>query len=368
MRLAVRIAAATTLVLGTVAALQTPSYAGDTPGTYTNYSFSGSPGFSGVDYTITPELDPGFGSNVFWSNQFGFTQGNGAYTGLQSNGGSERLFLFSVWDATEAKAGTSGSYCLDFGGEGVGKSCRMRHNWTAGHTYRFRVAHEGERWFGVTVTDLSGGGSFKLGSIRAGSDRLSPNGMVNWAEYFEWSNPDSSCHDQPYSRARFGLPVGDGGVRAAISGTSVSSGCAAFSTVTRVSGGSVQTNGIGNSVRGTIKGLGGKCVVPSAGRAVLGTCAETRDTTWVLARDDTIRMAYGRCLTASGTGDLAKVAVSDCTGAAAQKWTVDAGRLRNTAAGRCLDVADSNASDGVQLIVYGCHGGANQRWTVPAKP
>ncbi|MEK8143227.1 hypothetical protein NKH18_16870 [Streptomyces sp. M10(2022)] len=55
--------------------------------------------------------------NVFWSHQFGFTQGSGAYTGMQSNGGQQRTFLFSLWDATEARAGSEGSYCLDFGGE-----------------------------------------------------------------------------------------------------------------------------------------------------------------------------------------------------------------------------------------------------------
>ncbi|MET8517022.1 DUF3472 domain-containing protein [Streptomyces sp. NPDC005077] len=123
-----------------------PTHAADigtTPGTYTNYSFSGAPVLTEVTWSTTVLHDPGYTANVFWSHQFGFNQGNGAYLGMQSNGGSSRVLLFSVWDVSEATAGSTGSWCQSFGGEGEGMSCRMNLDWTAGHTYSFKVAAEG---------------------------------------------------------------------------------------------------------------------------------------------------------------------------------------------------------------------------------
>lgn len=109
--------------------LSVSARAGDTPGTYTNYTFDPAvTALDSVDFGIKVISDPGYRANVFWSNQFSLVgTSSGGYTGMQSNGGSDRMFLFSVWDATEAKAGTPGSACVDFGGEGIGKSCRMAH-------------------------------------------------------------------------------------------------------------------------------------------------------------------------------------------------------------------------------------------------
>src|SRR6185437_713502 len=82
----------------------------------------------------------------------------------------------------------------------------MAHDWQQGHTYRFHVAYEGDRWLGVTVTDLTTRQSVKLGSIRTLSGGISPCCMVNWPEYFEWHSPDSDCFPQPYASAEFKLP------------------------------------------------------------------------------------------------------------------------------------------------------------------
>ncbi|WP_254878722.1 ricin-type beta-trefoil lectin domain protein [Streptomyces sp. NA04227] len=352
--------------------------ASDTPGTYTNYGFpAGTGGLNSVTFRTTVTKDAGPASNIFWSHQFGFTAGSGAYTGMQSNGpGQTRTFLFSLWDATEAKPGTSGSYCVDFGGEGVGKSCRLKTDWKEGHTFRTRVAHEGDRWFGVTVTNETTGASFKLGSIRAGSTQISPNGMVDWAEYFEWNNPKASCNDQPYSQAKFGLPVGnDGAVTAQVSGTSTSSTCSSYSRVEQVSGGTVQTNALGNSLRGPITGLGGKVVDGSRNvsgdPAILYGPTGGANQAWVLGKDGAAHlMGQGLCLDVQGGGTAngTPVIVYTCGGGANQQWRYENGALRNPASNRCLDVPGGDTANGTRLVIWDCTGGANQKWSVPARP
>ncbi|MBH1935562.1 RICIN domain-containing protein [Streptomyces sp. AV19] len=369
------IVAATVLATATGAALTAAgtASASDTPGSYTDYAFPGAAkGLSNVTFRTTVTKDPGRAANVFWSHQFGFTKGNGAYTGMQANGpGEKRTFLFSVWDATEAKPGSKGSYCVDFGGEGEGKSCRIKYDWQQGHTYRTRVAHEGNRWFGVTVTDETTGASFKLGSIRAASDRVSPDGMVDWTEYFEWNDDRASCNDQPYSQVRFGLPQGDDGkVTAKVSGTKASSSCADMSRIDVTRDGSVQSNAIGNSVRGAVTGPGGKAVEADGGTALLRPPTGADNQQWVLGKDKALHlMTSGLCLDVaeSGTRNGTPVLAYDCNGGANQRWVRDGnGGLRNPASGRCL-TAPSTAA-GTPLQIRDCTGTANQRWTVPATP
>ncbi|WP_433335709.1 RICIN domain-containing protein [Spirillospora sp. CA-294931] len=351
--------------------------ASDTPGSYTNYSWSGVSGLDDVEFPTTITKDAGPASNIYWAHQFDFTQGSGAYTGLQSNGpGQQRTFLFSVWDATEAKVGTSGSYCLDFGGEGVGKSCRIKHDWKEGHTFRFRVAHEGDRWFGVTVVNDTLGTSFKLGSIRAGSTQISPHGMVDWTEYFEWNNPKASCNDQPFSQARFGLPKGNkGSVTAAVSSTKTSVSCSDMSRIDRVSGGTVQSNAIGNSLRGPVLGIGGKALDASSNTsgdpAIIYTPTGGANQAFVRGRDGTVRpMSGGLCLDVEGgaTANGTPVILYTCTAGPNQQWRHESGRLRNPASGRCLDVPNSSTANGTRLAIWDCHTAPNQQWAVPPIP
>ncbi|MER6912087.1 ricin-type beta-trefoil lectin domain protein [Streptomyces sp. NPDC000594] len=373
-------AAATLLTAAVTALVPAPTAAAsDTPGTYTNYRFpAGTAGFSDITFRTTVTQDPGRTANVFWSHQFAFTGGYTAYTGMQANGpGQERTFLFSVWDAKEARAGSTGSYCVDFGGEGEGKSCRLRRDWQQGHTYRTTVAHEGENWFGVTVTDETTRESFTLGSIRAAAATVSPQGMVDWTEYFEWNDPRASCYDQPYSRAEFGLPQGDGeSVAAAVSTTSTSTSCAKMSAVTTTATGSAQTNAIGNSLRGTIGGPGGK-VVDASGGSVHGTPAILYRATggsnqsWVLGADGAAHlMKSGLCLEATGGATQAGTAVrvATCDGGPGQQWRAAKGALTNPASGRCLAPRGGATTDSTRLELADCDGSAAQRWTVPATP
>ncbi|WP_326626556.1 ricin-type beta-trefoil lectin domain protein [Streptomyces sp. NBC_01761] len=376
-------AAAAALALLGVAGPTHAADVGTTPGTYTNYSFSGAPVLTEVTWSTTVLHDPGYTANVFWSHQFGFNQGNGAYLGMQSNGGSSRVLLFSVWDVSEATAGSTGSWCQSFGGEGEGMSCRMNLDWTAGHTYTFKVAAEGGGWFGATVADTTAGTSYKLGSIKTPATAISPSGMVDWTEYFEWNDPRATCYDQPFSDARFGLPKGNGGtVTATVSSTSNSgNACAPMTRTDTVSGGTVQNLAIGNSVRGPVTGLAGKCLDASGGVsdgtvADLYGCSGNDNQAWVKAADGTLRLPSDYCLTAAGTGNGAAVLVRDCAGTGAGGAVTDAGKqwtyntsthaLVNKASGRCLDVPGSDSTSGTALDLWDCHGGANQQWTVPA--
>ncbi|MFF1925410.1 ricin-type beta-trefoil lectin domain protein [Streptomyces sp. NPDC058221] len=375
-------AAAAMALFGTAAPAQAADL-GITPGTYTNYSFSGAPKLTDVTWSTTVLHDPGYRANIFWSHQFGFDQGNGAYIGMQSNGGSKRTLLFSVWDVSEATAGSAGSWCQGFGGEGEGMSCRMNLDWTAGHRYTFKVAAEGDGWFGATVADTSTGASYKLGSIRTPATAISPSGMVDWTEYFEWNNPRANCYDQPFSDARFGVPTGNGGtVTGAVSATSNSgNACAPMTRTDAAADSTVQNLAIGNSVRGAVTGPAGKCVDASGGIADgvvadLYTCSGSDNQAWVRAADGSVRLTSDYCLTAEGTGNGAAVRVRDCAGTGAggavtdqaRQWTYDgsAHALVNKASGRCLDVPGGDTTSGTSLDLWDCHGGANQQWNVPA--
>lgn len=369
MRLLRALSAVLLALLAGVLVPAAPAQAGDTPGSYSNFSFDGVSGLSDVAYTITVQQDPGAQSQVYWSNQVSFTNGLGGYAGMQTNAGPDRLFLFSVWDTTEYKVGSAGSFCLRFGGEGEGISCRMWHTWTAGHSYRFHYRAEGGGWIGMTVTDTTSGTSFKLGSIKVGADLLSP-GSVSWVEYYRWSDARSSCASEPYSRARFETPTGNNGsLRARITSTSEST-CQDMVTVTNGGDHSVHTNGIGNSVMGPLTGIAGKCADVSGGSGTSGTpvvlygCTGGANQTWVLAHDGTIRSKLFTCLDVS-TG---KATSATCTGAAGQKWAVQNGALVNPSTGKCLDVEGGGSADGTRLIAYACHGGANQKWTTPVRP
>lgn len=344
---------------------------GRTPGSYTYHKFDNAPaeGLTDVEFGVNVTADPGKAGKVFWSNQFKFTDEKNGYTGMQANGaGNQRTFLFSAWDATEARAGSSGSWCQAFGGEGVGMSCRINIEWVQGHDYKFNLAHEGNRWFGVTVTDTTTNASFKLGSIRAGSERIKSTNMVSWTEYFEWNFPKATCMDQPYSRAEFRFPKANGGtLTAGTLKTVVSATCPTdVSSVEPTATGSVQSNAIGNSTRGPITGLNGR--VLDGSMASISTQPNNAGTNenqnWVLAKDRTIRLgsATGLCLDTGGTATNSKIITYTCHGGSTQQWQHIDGTLVNPASGKCLDV--SATSNDVYLIP--CHGGANQKWETPA--
>ncbi|MGW2842107.1 ricin-type beta-trefoil lectin domain protein [Streptomyces sp. NPDC001493] len=284
---------------------------------------------------------------------------------------------------SQARTGSTGSYCQSFGGEGAGQSCRMSLAWTAGHTYTFTVASEGGGWFGATVRDTTAGTSFKLGSILTPATAISTSGMVDWTEFFEWNDSRATCYDQPFSDARFGLPTANGGtVTAKVSRTSDNgNACASMTRTDSVTGGTVQNLAVGNSVRGAVTGLAGKCLDSRGGvgdgtAADLSSCTGGVNQAWVRSSDGTLRLRSDYCLTAGGTVSASAVLVRDCAGTGtggavtgrSKLWTYDATThaLVNKASGLCLDVPGSRSADGTALIVYVCTGNTNQQWTPPA--
>lgn len=344
------------------------SAAAEIPGTYAYWKFEGVTGLSEVTYPITVEQHPGQQSQIYWSNQVDWANGHGGYAGMQTNGRADtNLFLFSVWDVTEAKAGSSGSWCQRFDHEGEGVSCRIWHRFTAGQTYRFQFKHEGSGWWGMTVTNASTGTSFKVGSIRVGADSMKAT-SVNWTEYYRWNDSRASCLSEPYSRALFGTPSGNNGaVKAKLTG-SQANGCTGFpnngATVTDTGTGARQTLAIGNSVMAPITGPGGKCADVASGAVVLYGCHGGGNQAWVVSNDGTIRSKDFQCLDAAGDG---KVGVYSCHGGDNQQWRAKDGTLVNSAAGKCLDTEASGTSDNTRLVVRTCAGTTTQQWTAPVR-
>lgn len=346
------------LLAGLAMLASVPATARETPGSYVNWKFDGSAGLSDVAYTITVLRDPGHGAEVFWSNQVGFGNGRGGYAGMQSNGGARRMFLFSVWDVTEYVAG-EGSYCVAFGGEGVGVSCRRRSDWKAGDAYEFHYVAEGDGWWGMTVTNLADRTSFKLGSIKVGADTMNPD-SVSWTEYFRWNDAQASCASEPFSRARFDAPRGDkGALTARIASTKVSAGCASYSSVATTAGSATHANAIGNSVMAPIAGDAGACLdMTGAGKVVSRSCRGGGNQRWVLAHDDTLRANDFTCAT---VGDGDSVRSGACTGGSRRTWRVDGTQLVEVSSGKCLTAGSGG------VAVSACDGSASQQWNVPAR-
>lgn len=330
----------------------------DVPGSYVYWKFDGATALSDVAYPVTVTRDPGYGSNVYWSNQIEFSNGHVAYAGMQTNAGTQRKFLFSVWDVTEAVPGP-GSWCEPFSGEGVGMSCRRWGDWKEGDTYEFHYVAEGNGWWGMTVTNLADNTSFKLGSIKVGTDTMTPD-SISWTEYYRWNDLGSSCMSEPFSRARSDVPIANSGsLTARITGTAVKPECPTSSTVTTAAGYATQTNGIGNSVMSTISGSGGLCLDIANGNVIAYGCHGGANQQWVYAQDDTLRGKDYTCAIVSGGSS---VIAGSCT-SSRRKWTVSSGRLIENASGKCL-TAGANATGNT---IAPCNGSASQQWNVPAR-
>jgi hypothetical protein len=372
-RASARFALTAVMALSLTVAEQQTAVAGATPGTYAYWIFDDAGGgLSDVVHPITIVQHPGQQSQVFWSNQVGWTNDRGGYAGLQTNARNDtNLFLFSVWDATEARAGSPGSWCEKFTGEGEGMSCRIEHRITAGKPYRFRFRAEGSGWWGVTVSAT--GASFKLGSIKVGSDRMKAN-STGWVEYYRWSDPRSSCWTEPYSRALFGKPTAENGTRTARFTGGEVNGCPGFpkngATVVQTAAGAKQTLGIGNSVMGPITGPAGKCADVAAAAVIAYHCHGGGNQAWVMSHDGTARAKDYSCLdvTGGGTADDTPVGTYACHGGGNQQWRPDGqGRLLNTGSGKCLDTRNGATTDGTPLVIRTCSTAPTQRWTAPAR-
>ncbi|MFD3538618.1 family 16 glycosylhydrolase [Streptomyces sp. NPDC058662] len=121
-----------------------------------------------------------------------------------------------------------------------------------------------------------------------------------------------------------------------------------------------------------IRGIGGMCVDVAGGSNADRTPIQLHDCTgsaaqqWTVGADGTVR-ALGKCLDVAGgsTADGAVVQLYTCNGTNAQKWAYTAAHdLTSIGAGTCLDAKGNSSADGTRLQTWTCTGGANQKWTV----
>jgi glucosylceramidase len=85
------------------------------------------------------------------------------------------------------------------------------------------------------------------------------------------------------------------------------------------------------------------------------------------ARTGPITGLAGKCVDVAGANSTngTPIQLYDCNGTAAQSWTVGTdGSLR--ALGKCLDVTAASTADGAQTQLYDCNGTGAQQWTVTA--
>lgn len=163
---------------------------------------------SSISQTIKPLETANY---TYWSINWGWDgRSNGAYAGIQTGGqrgpGVEGdIGIFSIWDAKEAIAGPR-SWCLPFGGEGVGMSCRTNLKVEAGAIYKIVVfpdSSRGQEWWGAEVV-IPNQESILLGYIKAPFENLQASRLGNFTEYFGTPLP---CDGVGPASARFGIPL-----------------------------------------------------------------------------------------------------------------------------------------------------------------
>ena len=148
--------------------------------------------------------------STYWALRFDFANTDkGGYMGLQTDkSGNNSIAIFSIWGANGCEMGSTGSYCVDFSGEGTGKSCRIPFNIEKNHIYRLRVwrlkSENIGQWWGAWVMDLNTGKETHIGSIRTQYGKVLTNTTNNFVEYFGGALP---CDDVPKSIATFYPPT-----------------------------------------------------------------------------------------------------------------------------------------------------------------
>jgi hypothetical protein len=127
---------------------------------------------------------------------------HGGYFGFNTDAQGKAQALFSLWNADQAR----GEHCQEFGGEGVGWSCRMPFELKSDVVYKLRLARtktdsEGV-WWGGWIYEESGGESqqeYYIGEIRVKKEmnRIRGNSIMNFSEYY--GNVVEKCSTVPLS-------------------------------------------------------------------------------------------------------------------------------------------------------------------------
>jgi len=126
-----------------------------------------------------------------WVMQWFWTadRSHGGYLGFNTSDGGKSQALFSLWNADKAE----GENCHEFGGEGVGWSCRKPMELKSDVVYRLRLVRTRKDndgvWWGAWISQESAAGAkteFQLGEIRVEKemDTIVGNSIGNFSEYF----------------------------------------------------------------------------------------------------------------------------------------------------------------------------------------
>jgi hypothetical protein len=115
---------------------------------------------------------------------------------------------------------------------------------------------------------------------------------------------------------------------------------------------------------GTLPGNNGAATLENLVIDDLGTTVPGLPTCWPSASGPIVGAGSDRCIDVpnSDATDGTRVALWDCNGGANQTWAFAAdGTIRSL--GKCLDVTGHGTADGTGVTLWDCHGGANQQWT-----
>lgn len=352
----------------------TVSFLGATPGMNVETDFPSTVvGVSRLDMTITPQNDPGPDSNVFYSNQMDSI----GYTGMQTPQvpdpieGQGKLFLFSIWSATDAETGTppggtpdapnpkfGGSFCTVGAGATDGQSgvqCRFRYEWQVNHTYRFSVTPNtalGAGWYTDTVTDVTGGvngDSFVIGHIKYGASVLIPASyIVQFTEFYDWNDERTRCDATPYTVETYSVSAWDAfgqPITLKTPGFNTNDICPSdlVQYVGKGAGLAQLLGGVSQSVRGFLK-TNNQCLQTQNGltdstaavsnNLKLDACPSQAQVEanggeafpglfWVLAGDGSLVTIDGHCASAANTSVNGSVVnLATCQNGANQQWII----------------------------------------------
>ncbi|KQO61425.1 RICIN domain-containing protein [Curtobacterium sp. Leaf261] len=340
------IAGSVLLSAGIVGIGATTAVAGETPGSYVDYSFDEPVrGFTQEQTLVTSPGD----ANVYWSTQFGTTRGSGGYVGMQTwkDGGGQ--FLLSVWDSTDGRPGP-GATCLTFDEDGSGQSCRIADvRPIEGHTYRTTTSIAADGRLSASIHDVTTGEDHDLGSVLTPAGNRFSAHLGSWTEYFDWNSDEVQCADEAYSAMGTAAPTATGGATARLTSTSPSTTCSTDTRLTERAGTVLQENGIGNSAGGRISAGPDLCLDVQESRDggkvdLWTTCHTGTNQNWVHAADGSLRSQY-RCLDANGTTRGSSVTLWSCTGGVNQSWELRTDRkIANASSGLCLSSASAPGS------------------------
>ena len=177
---------------------------------YVFWNYTNRTDITDIQQTLSPlQLQSG----TFWAMDWTFTgQTYGGYMGLQTDAnGNPNIAIFSVWNATVVGSPGVNAYCLPFGGEGVGESCRLPYSFVKSGDYRLNVdnvgpdpVNSGDYLWSASVTDLGSGVTQTIGVISAPPMTSTINSPMNFTEYFGQSFP---CGTSPTSQIQWSPPV-----------------------------------------------------------------------------------------------------------------------------------------------------------------